>query len=533
MTTSYSVVDLFAGPGGLGEGFSALRGADGHPSFRIALSIEKDLSAFRTLRFRAFFRRATDRGIDVDWSALEPTRRDAEQVFLEAQSAAARSLWLEAESEVLCAELGSTQDRRTVKEAFSKVEGPTVLIGGPPCQAYSLAGRARNVGIEGYRPEDDQRHFLYREYVSSLDNLRPDAFVMENVKGILSAKVRRGGVFERIVSDLQDAGYLLFPLAPRRPLNGQTADPSSFVIRSEDFSVPQARHRVIIVGFRREVVERLGPEIASTLHRLIPQMFGASEPAVALESAIGDLPELRGLLSSRSKAFGSPSEAVSAQAQEIRAAEDLPRLLGESQLLRLLQILDEAVAANRRTPNGRGRRGSSARLPKGLRQWLTPRAEVGLHNHEPRRHMSSDLGRYLYAACYAKTTGRSPRATEFPEVLAPDHANWKSGKFVDRFRVQLADAPGTTVTSHISKDGHYFIHPDPTQCRSLTVREAARLQTFPDDYVFIGNRTQQYVQVGNAVPPFLALRIASVVRRVLEGNVACGEDAIFSADPRP
>ena len=138
-----------------------------------------------------------------------------------------------------------------------------------------------------------------------------------------------------------------------------------------------------------------------------------------------------------------------------------------------------------------------------------------LPNHVTRSHMPDDLARYLFAAVFAATYGHSPTARTFPEHLAPNHRNWTSGKFSDRFRVQVAHEPSRTITSHIAKDGHYYIHPDPSQCRALTVREAARLQTFPDNYLVRGNRTQQYVQVGNAVPPYLAHQIAESLRPAL------------------
>src|SRR5690606_12728517 len=137
-------------------------------------------------------------------------------------------------------------------------------------------------------------------------------------------------------------------------------------------------------------------------------------------------------------------------------------------------------------------------------------------------HMTEDLHRYLFAACYADVKGVSPKLDEFPPALWPRHSNvipdeaGKIANFRDRFRVQIWDQPATTITSHIRKDGHYFIHPDPLQCRSLTVREAARLQTFPDNYFFEGTRTEQFEQIGNAVPPFLAYQLADIVAAVLE-----------------
>ena len=154
-------------------------------------------------------------------------------------------------------------------------------------------------------------------------------------------------------------------------------------------------------------------------------------------------------------------------------------------------------------------------MNKYLSDWLLDQSLTGAFNHSTRGHIAEDLHRYLFCACYAEQHHKSPSLKDFPAQLLPKHANvhkaLTGSLFADRFRVQLAGAPSTTITSHISKDGHYYIHPDPTQCRSLTVREAARLQTFPDNYYFCGNRTQQYHQVGNAVPVLLAKKIATLI----------------------
>jgi DNA (cytosine-5)-methyltransferase 1 len=162
-----------------------------------------------------------------------------------------------------------------------------------------------------------------------------------------------------------------------------------------------------------------------------------------------------------------------------------------------------------------------SKMPQALRSWLLDPKLDGLLQHETRRHMAKDLHRYMFAACFATIERYSPKLKLFPPRLLPEHKNMdaESIPFMDRFRVQLWNEPSATVVSHIAKDGHYYIHPDPSQCRSLTVREVARLQTFPDNYFFEGNRTQQYQQIGNAVPPFLARQIAEVVHDFITASL--------------
>ena len=149
---------------------------------------------------------------------------------------------------------------------------PDIVIGGPPCQAYSLVGRARNRGKQDYVAENDPKHYLYRHYIEILGRLRPAAFVMENVKGMLSSSVDGSPIFGRVLEDLRDAAgrdsYTLLALSPRKQTSGEPS-PSDFILRSEDFGVPQARHRVIVVGLRNDIAERIG-ERALSETRLMP-----------------------------------------------------------------------------------------------------------------------------------------------------------------------------------------------------------------------------------------------------------------------
>lgn len=509
----YAVVDLFAGPGGLAEGFSRVRNTRGEPAFDIRLSVEKDAAAHRTLRLRAFLRQFGEHYPQeyYDYLAAPEAEPDWAQLYPDEFNAACE--------EARMLELGSPDGDREVSGRVAAIRktfgGRAILIGGPPCQAYSLAGRSRNMGKADYVPEEDHRHFLYRSYIKVLTELKPAAFVMENVKGMLSSKVGGGRIFETVMRDLQQCGYRLVAFAPSGFLSLDPA-PSDFLIRAEEFGIPQRRHRVIVIGLRKDL-DGQGVDLAA---------LGIDDqhlPAATARMVLDGMPELR---SGLSKGPDDPQAWAAAMIEAVRACSSAslqPRSLASALRSRFREIGKKLEAGD--FPKSR----QSVRLPKPiarsnahLASWLIDKRLRALPNHETRGHMRSDLARYLFASVFAEHEGRSPRASEYPPELAPDHRNWESGNFADRFSVQCRDMASSTITSHISKDGHYYIHPDPEQCRSLTVREAARLQTFPDNYLFLGNRTEQYVQVGNAVPPLLANLIG---RRVIALLEACEQKA--------
>jgi DNA (cytosine-5)-methyltransferase 1 len=503
------VIDLFAGPGGLGEGVSSVVDGNGNKPFQIGVSVEKEPSAHKTLTTRAFFRKIKelDGGLE-DYFNYVRGKLTRDEIFELYPQQAQEAIYETLEEPRALGEDNELIHNR-IRELVTAHQGPKIVIGGPPCQAYSLAGRSRNAGNKDYKAEDDHRNFLYKEYLEVLSTAQPDVFVMENVRGILSAKLNGKVMFPQILEDLRDPGlvtqvsgvakYRVFSLVVEAsdPNDPQYLDSSDFLIRSENYGVPQARHRVILLGVRQDITS-----VPSTIHPM--------EQAVTVEQVLSDLPPLRSGLSKQKDIQKDWENQVQINANKLKnilksrfdseAVDNLnlEPMLGLERQSSLLVEVDRG-------------------MPPHLEDWYFDDHPGCVLNHATRGHMTSDLLRYAYSAAFTKLSdGTSPKARDYPVELAPDHENWDSGAHADRFRTQAANKCATTVTSHISKDGHYFIHYDPQQCRSLTVREAARLQTFPDNYIFEGTRTQQYVQVGNAVPPYLAQQIGEVVMELLD-----------------
>jgi DNA (cytosine-5)-methyltransferase 1 len=504
--STYPVIDLFAGPGGLGEGFASLRQPQNRNiyAFKTAISIEKDPDAHKTLELRHFFREFPPDAVPEGYYSYLNGEISLEELYLKYSRESAiikQKAWL-------CT-LGEEPHSNVKKRISDALTGYNkwVLVGGPPCQAYSLAGRSRMMGDPEF--QSDSRHFLYKEYLKILADHQPPVFIMENVKGILSAKINNGYVIHEILQDLSqpelavfghDSGlrYKLYSLSESGSKDDET-DPVAFVVKAEEYGIPQARHRIFILGIRNDIdVQPLTLEKTDTCR---------------VVDIIGNMPELRSAISKEDDSDELWKQAIAQTLDQAwlvkgrtNGLADLVTLADE--VIRSMHYVDLKKSSTVYTP------------PDVLKNWFYDGHLTVLTSHEARSHMRSDLHRYFYMAMYARVYDMSPRLSDFPKDLLPQHKNVEAGvsgdMFPDRFRVQLPNAPATTITSHISKDGHYFIHYDPKQCRSLTVREAARLQTFPDNYKFEGNRTAQYHQVGNAVPPLLASKIAEIVYEVLE-----------------
>jgi DNA (cytosine-5)-methyltransferase 1 len=518
---SIPVIDLFAGPGGLGEGFSAVTDDNGNRQFDIKLSIEKDFFAHQTLELRSFLRQFPVNQFPEEYYRMirendsykrDQLKKEMFGLYEKEYKAAKEEAWQ--------CELGHEDFPPEIVDARieTALRGNKnwVLIGGPPCQAYSIVGRARNKGIS----EEDHRVYLYREYLRIIAKHHPKVFVMENVKGLLSAKLNGDKIFEWIKKDLKNPGRLFPGLdSPnyriysfvKEPVDFEKDDPvylkdEDFLIKTEKYGVPQNRHRVILLGIREDAGK-------INYHPLKTQNM------VKLKDVIGDFPKLRSgvgreIIGTNFKGKNSYRKIENTEKNWNNIVAEYYKKIknefGENKI--------QFVPITGLTTGENYKKVVLNEPDNPLINWYSDFCLKGILNHETRTHLKEDLSRYLFSSLYLQTKKDFPKLKDYPKWLLPNHKNVAGGKFADRFRTQRPDQPATTVTSHISKDGHYFIHYDPTQCRSLTVREAARIQTFPDNYYFCGTRTQQYHQVGNAVPPFLAKQLAEIVTLIIKKN---------------
>lgn len=412
MDKQFTVVDLFAGAGGLSEGFH-------RQGFNIVTYIEKDIHACETLFIRHIYRELNRKG-----------RENIYYDYLKGLIDKARLYGcLDSINPVVNAEISDTTLLQIIKSIrrnmqISGVKNIDVFIGGPPCQAYSLVGRAR----DPYNMERDHRNILYKYYVTLLKEFNPKIFVFENVPGILSAG--KGNLWCDIQRYFRKTGY---------EIDFQVLDAS-------DFMVLQKRKRVILIGWRKEL-------------KLSYPVF---EPIRHNNYVVGDI------------------------------LSDLPPL-------QLGQKIDRGDYSS--SP-------SEYLLETGIR---TDKDILIQHTARPVSEHNSKIYKEVIKAW--KEQKRRLLYSELPDCLKT-HKN--QNIFKDRFKVVADDLPYShTLVAHIAKDGRYYIHPDITQVRLISVREAARLQSFPDNYKFEGPKTAQLTQIGNAVPPLMAEKIAGSIKELL------------------
>lgn len=441
LSKSFTSVDLFAGCGGLSEGFTSA-------GFSVVAYLERDRWACETLRSRIMFHEMKElhrlswyhRHVKADLSREDVSRR-----FPEVSD--------RMECKVIEKEFGNHSYNQIISSIRLAVrshgsERVNVLLGGPPCQAYSLVGRSRDPD----RMQYDERHFLYQHYLQVLEDLAPDFFVLENVPGLLTARASGRDIFQKMLQDFASINPA-YDIAPT--YEDYIKNPRGYLIDSSKYGVPQKRSRVLLIGYRRRLADKF-PSVRGVFLKLKKR---ERRTILDVDDAIGDLPA-------------------------VKPGEGDDRWFGPYPVNGELKRYQLEMRKN----------------------------SPGICNHKARTHMQSDLERYRFFIEHHLNGDR--RATlvdllkERPD-LKPDHDHLD--KFIDRFKVQWWTRPSTTIMAHIAKDGHYYIHPDIHQCRSFTVREAARCQSFPDNFFFEGPRTEQFKQVGNAVPPKMAKAVADVL----------------------
>lgn len=407
-----NIIDLFSGAGGLTEGFR-------RPEYNILAHVEMSSDACQTLRLRDDYYQLKKRNMLQQYRDFLDEKISLSE--LEQQCGLSQKVLT----------INEIIDTDTMDRILAKIDsersGKQVhgIIGGPPCQAYSTVGRKRNEA----KKKTDERIYLYRFYIQFLEHYKPEFFLFENVRGLLSFK------------DLD--GKRLFPKM-QQEFESITDELGYHIdwklIDCSEFGVPQERKRIILYGQRNDL-----PKFS-----FFERLADLKETPMTVGELFRDLPKLK--------------------------AGETCNQYSEAQPCTF-------VLENLRTP-----------ASKLIQNVARPNRELDLKIYKIAAEKRAKHETLLYS--------------DLPKELQTHH---NKESFLDRFKALPADGISQTVVAHIAKDGHYYIHPDVEQNRSITVREAARIQTFPDDFYFMGSRTQAFKQIGNAVPPYLAKKMAQTI----------------------
>ncbi|MBR0427800.1 MAG: DNA cytosine methyltransferase [Clostridia bacterium] len=412
MKKIYTVIDLFSGAGGLTEGFLQT------DKFDFLAHVEWEIPMVQTLR-NNLIKRWNYNEEKAKKSVIRFDIQKTDELFNGSWTEETKKDYEKDNSEVIV---------KNGIDYLVKDKEVDVIIGGPPCQAYSLAGRAQDPNSM----KEDYRNYLFESFVKVVDHYKPKVFVFENVPGMLSAKPGDKLVIDRIYEAFYNIGYTI-----RKPQELKNA-----IFSSADYQVPQDRHRVIIFGVRNDY----NKSVEDFYNALIK--LKSNEPIKTVRDAIGSMPKFKPLNNSYKKGNTNISH----------------KLIGNE------KILDhEARYHNKRDIAV-------------FKEWLTKK----MNNYDNQEKLEF----------YKKVTGKESNHNKYRNL------EW--------------DKPSPTIVSHLYKDGLMFIHPDEKQLRSITVREAALLQTFPMDFEFIGSNAYKYKMIGNAVPVLFAKNIAQAIINVFE-----------------
>lgn len=401
--SKYKMIDLFAGCGGLEDGF-------------LQSGLYDDIAAVEWLKPQV---NTLVKRLKTKWGV-----QDAEDRVMHFDIQREDELFNGWQDE----EFGNGKGLDFFVEAAGGID---LIIGGPPCQAYSVAGRVRDEN--GMR--DDYRNYLFEHYLNVVNRYRPKVFVFENVPGILSAAPDGTPITDLIRKGFGNIGYEII------------SDLRKAKVNASDYSVPQNRERMIIVGVDARRYENIESILEKFYKELLPKYKG--KKILTVRDAIGDLP--------------------------------------------VCTPFFDADSHSKRKSHS------------------TPECEITWH--KPRYHNLRDMDTFKTLAEDIESGNREYDSKKISE-LYEEKVGSKSP--IHRYHVLEADLPSTTIIAHLYKDGNRFIHYDSKQCRSLTVREAARLQSFDDDFDFVGSQGNAYQMIGNAVPPQLAKAVSLAVADLLK-----------------